>query len=136
MGLVQWSEEYSVGVGNLDRHHQKLFDMLNRLHSAMTQGKGKEVVIGIIREMVDYARYHFEEEEKLMERIKYPGLNEQKNTHKKFIAKVEEYQNLADMGLEAFLSSGISTFLSDWLKNHIGAMDKKYKKYMNENGIR
>jgi len=136
MGLVQWSEEYSVGVGNLDRHHQKLFDMLNRLHNAMTQGKGKEVVIGIIKEMVDYARYHFEEEEKLMERIKYPGLNEQRNVHKKFMIKVEEYRKLADMGLEAFLSSGISTFLSDWLKNHIGVMDKKYKKYMNENGIR
>jgi len=136
MGLVQWSEEYSVGVGNLDRHHQKLFDMLNRLHNAMTQGKGKEVVIGIIKEMVDYARYHFEEEEKLMERIKYPGLNEQRNVHKKFMIKVEEYRKLADMGLEAFLSSGISTFLSDWLKNHIGVMDKKYKKYMNENGIK
>jgi hemerythrin len=136
MALVQWSEDYSVGVGNLDRHHQKLFDILNRLHNAMTQGKGKDAVIGTIKEMMEYAQYHFEEEEKLMERIKYPGLNEQRNAHKKFVAKVEEYQKLADMGLEAFLSSGVSTFLSDWLKKHIGVVDKKYQKNMNENGIR
>jgi len=136
MGLVQWSEAYSVGVGNLDRHHQKLFDMLNRLHNAMIQGKGKDTVIGTVKEMADYARYHFDEEEKLMERIKYPGLNEQRNAHKKFMIKVDEYRKLADMGLEAFLSSGISTFLTDWLKNHIGVMDKKYQKYMNENGIK
>jgi len=136
MPLFQWTKEYSVGVGAMDRHHQKLFDILNRLHDAMSEGKSKDIITGIIKELLDYTKYHFGEEEKLMERINYSGISEQKNAHKKFITKIEDYKAQAEKGMGAFLSSGMSTFLTDWLKSHIAVTDKKYHKDMNTNGIR
>ncbi len=136
MPLIQWSDRYSVGVGDMDKHHQKLFDLLNRLHDAMTQGKAGSIITEIVDELIGYTKYHFSEEEKLMAQISYSGLNEQKKAHQKFIVSVEDYKNLADKGLTAFLSSGVSAFLSDWLRNHIGVMDKKYQKEMNAKGIK
>jgi hemerythrin-like metal-binding protein len=136
MPLFQWSKDYSVGVTTMDRHHQKLFDLLNKLHDAMMEGKAMAVVSGIIRELLDYTKYHFGEEEKLMEKIKYSGISEQKRAHQKFIASIEDYKAQADKGMAAFLSSGMSKFLTDWLKNHIGILDKKYQKDMNDNGMR
>ncbi len=68
MPLFEWSDDYSVGVAGMDRHHQKIFDMLNRLHAAMLQGKAVDMIGNIIRELLDYTKYHFGEEEKLMER--------------------------------------------------------------------
>ncbi len=135
MPLFHWTGDYSVGVTAMDRDHQKLFDLLNKLHDAMLEGKATRVVADIIRELLDYTNYHFSAEEKLMEKISYPGLYEQKNAHKKFIKSIEDYKDKADKGLSAFLSTSMSIFLIDWLKSHIGVLDKKYQKEMNVKGI-
>jgi hemerythrin-like metal-binding protein len=135
MPLIQWTPNYSVGVGEMDTHHRKLFDLLNKLHDAMAEGKASSMIEDIINELIDYTKYHFKEEERLMEKIQYAGLKDQKAAHNKFIAAIEGYKAQADRGLKAFLSSGVSTFLKDWLKNHIGVMDKKYQQDMNAKGI-
>lgn len=136
MPLFEWSDKHSVGVTTMDRHHQKLFELLNKLHDAMSQGQAMSLVADIIQELLDYTKYHFGEEERLMEQVGYSGLPEQKNAHKKFIASIEDYKKQADEGLAAFLSSGISSMLTDWLKTHIGVMDKKYQSVMNSHDIK
>ncbi|QTA92127.1 bacteriohemerythrin [Desulfonema magnum] len=136
MPLIEWKKDFSVGVAVLDSHHRKLISLVNKLHDAMKNGKAKGVISGIISELDDYTKYHFREEEKLMEKIRYPGLNEHKKAHEYFTAAVKKYKAEADKGQAAFLSVGISVLLTDWLKNHIGMMDKKYQKDMNANGIR
>lgn len=136
MALFEWSDQYSVGVSRMDSHHQKLFDMLNKLHDAMSMGKAMSVISEIIKELLEYTKYHFAEEERLMAQINYARLEDQKAAHQKFISSVEDYKDQADKGLAAFLSSGVSTLLTDWLRNHIGVMDKMYQAEMNAKGIR
>ncbi len=136
MALFEWSDQYSVGVSRMDSHHQKLFDMLNKLHDAMTIGKAMDVIASIIKELLDYTKYHFGEEERLMEQINYVRLEDQKTAHRKFISSIEDYKEQADRGMAAFVSSGVSMLLTDWLRNHIGVMDKKYQEEMNAKGIK
>lgn len=136
MSIFRWSEEYSVGVRDLDRHHQKLCDMLERLHASMKEGKAGESAEKIIYELIDYAKYHFGEEERLMARVAYSGLAEHKKAHEKFIAEVKEFEEKGRKLGAGFLSPRILMFLTDWLKHHIGGIDKQYKTAMNEKGIR
>jgi hemerythrin-like metal-binding protein len=136
MALFEWKKEYSVGVQVLDKHHQKLIRIINDVHNAMKEGKAQEAVIRAVDELLDYAKYHFGEEEKLMEKIKYAELETHRNAHRLFIAKAEEYKKQADKGLAAFMSLGVSKFLIDWLINHIGTVDKRYQKEMNAKGIK
>ncbi|MDM8526321.1 bacteriohemerythrin [Desulfococcaceae bacterium HSG8] len=135
MPLFQWTNDISVGVEVLDKHHQKLVDIVNQLHNAMREGRAKGVIVGIVNELLDYTKYHFKEEEKLMERISYSAIDEHKRAHGQFISTAQNYKAQAENGLETFLSVSVSLMLTDWLKNHIGIMDKKYQKEMNENGI-
>ncbi len=136
MAFFTWSDEYSVGVGTMDRHHQKLFQIINKLHDAMKAGTAKDMVSGILKELLEYTRYHFGEEEKMLESINYSGLPEQKAAHKIFIQKIEEYQKEADMGMGAFLGADIARTVSDWLVKHIAQVDKKYSEAMKAKGIR
>ena len=42
--FVEWTEGLSVGVKAMDQHHQKLVDLINRLHTAMRSGQGRLVI--------------------------------------------------------------------------------------------
>lgn len=138
MSLFRWTEDYSVGVQDMDKHHKKLFDILNLLHASLKEGKAADMIDKIIHELLEYTKYHFGEEEKLMQRIGYSDLPQQQKAHQKFISEIEGYEEKAKIktGSAGYLSPRISILLTDWLKNHIGGMDKKYKNAMNNKGIR
>ena len=78
MPLFTWNESYSVSVKSMDDQHKRLFDLINQLHDAMNAGKGKQMVGLVLKEMLEYTRTHFTAEEKVLERLAYPGLPEQK----------------------------------------------------------
>ncbi len=57
--LIKWDVTFMVGVPFIDEQHHKLVDLTNQLNDAMKEGKGQSVLGTILKEMVDYARYHF-----------------------------------------------------------------------------
>lgn len=136
MALFDWKDDYSVGVFNMDSHHKRLFDIINKLHEGMKEGKGEDAAVSSIKELLDYTKYHFGEEEKLLERIGYPGLSAQKTAHQLFISKIEAFKKEADNGMAVFISSELVNTALDWLKQHILTMDRQYQDDMNSNGIR
>lgn len=136
MPLFTWSNEYSVGVGEMDSHHKNLFDIINRLHDCMKEGHADEQIAAIIRELVDYTRYHFAEEEKLMQSINYAGLSAQQREHQAFVDKMTEFMQKVDRGQAAFTVAEVAETSTHWLRDHIIGMDSKYQQAMNEAGIK
>jgi len=79
--ILEWTPVWAVNVPEIDREHQMLFGVLNRLHQAMLAGKGKEILKTLIGEVTQYAQDHFAHEEKLMVAVRYPGLREHVQEH-------------------------------------------------------
>ena len=65
MAFLKWSEKMSVGVPALDADHKKMVDLINGLSKTMNEGGSVDEVCQAINALVDYARYHFEMEERL-----------------------------------------------------------------------
>jgi hemerythrin len=133
MPLFTWNDTYSVSVKSMDDQHKKLFNLINQLHDAMSAGKGKAIVGTVLDEMLDYTRTHFTAEEKVLEKVAYPGLPEQKKQHKIYVDKIIEMQQKLQGG-SLTVSMEASQFLRDWLTNHIMVIDKKYASYLTEKG--
>ena len=131
-----WTDRYSVQVDVLDDHHKKLFDLMNRLHVALLERRGKEVIGEVLNELLEYTVYHFGEEETLMEKAGCPGLNAQKSAHEEFISTLREYKEKHEKGFGAFITTSVMVTLNDWLVSHIGRMDKLYGEPMHQAGIR
>ena len=70
MPICTWNSEYSVGIDQIDKQHQKLVLLINTLFDAMKEGKGKERQGHILNELVQYTDYHFKCEEELFENIR------------------------------------------------------------------
>jgi len=129
--VVQWQNSYSVGIRQIDEHHMKLIGMTNKLFSSCMAGKtkGRDTFLEIIHEAVEYTRYHFGIEEKIMKRINYPGFVKHKQEHTDFIRevyiKVEEFKTGKILVPLQFVY-----FLRDWVLLHIAVCDKKLGNYL------
>jgi hemerythrin len=123
--LIPWGPHLSVGVLTMDAHHRKLVDMINELHAAMRERRGLAVTSGLLKSLSQYVKYHFHEEEVLMERANYEGIGIQKEAHRYFldaVAKMEKRWLEGDKSVPAEMMS----LLQNWLVKHIQTLDKQY----------
>lgn len=125
MAFYEWQESFSVGSNSMDEQHKKLIGLLNHLHDSMKSGKAAKEIGLIVDEMVEYTKFHFSAEEKLMTEKQYVGLASQKAEHAAFVKKAQEFQKEISSGKLA-VSLDVLNFLKDWLTNHILIVDMKY----------
>lgn len=134
MDKIEWSDDFSVGVAEIDNQHQQLIAIINDLIDAKNQNKDIDVVSAMLSRMANYLDYHFGTEEKYMIRFHYPGLDSHRNEHRTFIRKVFEFRKQYSRDSQS-LSRDLLTFLMDWLRNHILETDKGYSQCFRENGL-
>jgi hemerythrin len=134
MAFLQWSEKYSVNVGEIDGQHRALIEMINSLHEALLARKGREAQQTIVNKMVEYAHSHFQTEEKYMQQFHFIGYQAHKFEHDHFKKKALELkERLETTGF--VLTLEILNFLKDWLQNHILVSDKTYASHFNDHGL-
>ena len=135
MKICEWSQEYSVGIGELDVHHHRLFEILNDLFTLMADGSEDEPIIHVIEELQDYTHYHFDEEERIMAAMGYPDLELHKESHQVLIQVLNDFYAEAQNGMAIFVAIKLADIGLAWLKNHILNVDHKYYDYMVEQGL-
>ncbi len=129
MGHLQWTPNLSVGNPTLDGHHQRLIGMINAGLDA-TETTSQQDVGRILSDLLNYTRYHFTEEEMVMEDAGYPGLEAHRKIHADLSWKVGEMYERYKSDPAAFPAADLFTFLSKWLIEHIGGEDQRYHPYL------
>jgi hemerythrin-like metal-binding protein len=124
MPFILWRNAFSVGNELIDSQHQKLIEIINRLFEGISKKDAQLKMPDIFRELVEYTRYHFGAEEKMMAELGYLQLAQHKKAHQEFINRINSFKVnhiLADekMKIEVF------KYLKDWLTGHIMTMDMK-----------
>lgn len=135
MVLMQWKDEYSVEIEEIDKQHQVLVSTINELYTGMKTGAGKDVLEKILNTLSDYTVKHFATEEKYMTQFGYPEYEDHKKEHSNFVQKVGEFIEDFKRG-KMLLSFEILTFLKSWLADHITGTDRHYIEFFHEHGIR
>ncbi len=134
MALIEWDDSLSVKVSIFDNQHRRLVDLINSLNEAMRDGKGRDVIGSIIKELSNYAVMHFGTEESYFKKYHYADAQQHIAEHRAFVEEVERFRKEFDAG-SIGLSIKVMSFLSNWLKNHIMGTDKKYTPFFNQHGV-
>jgi len=135
MPLIQWDQAYSVSIDSIDNQHKRWIELVNNLHQAMLEGKGKDVLDQTLNAMIDYTKTHFTTEEKLMSQFAYGEFAEHKKLHDQFIDHIHQYQQRKASG-EMALTIEVMTAMKDWLINHIQKVDSRYSGFLKEKGVK
>jgi hemerythrin len=134
MSVFAWKAEYSVGIRQIDDQHKQLVAMINDLHEAMAEGKGRDILGEILAKLIVYTKEHFASEEALMEKHGYPDFPSHKVAHAKMTKKVMELQKEFEAS-DVKHSIEVGRFLQQWLNKHILETDKQYSSFLHKKGV-
>jgi hemerythrin-like metal-binding protein len=134
MEKINWSPEYSVGMGIIDEQHKRLILMLNRLIGAKEVTTNSGVVSDVLNEMTKYAKEHFKFEEDLLAEFGFPLLDQHKQSHFNYRKKVVDLCTAVPLDI-SIVPQVILNYLVRWWQNHILHEDMEYKSFFKEKGI-
>ena len=121
---LQWAQDLSVGVEEIDSQHKELFDRINNLDSAMKQGKAKEEVVRLIEFLNKYVIVHFGAEEKYMTDYGYAGYGLHKTKHDWFKKEFSDIRTKLDSGgITPDVIMLSNNLLITWFSNHVRTID-------------
>ena len=127
--FVAWDDSLSVGIKSIDDDHKKLLTLMNNLQTAVYYPTGEAFERQALKELVDYTKYHFEREEKMMLDAEYVDFEAHKRQHEDMIAKVQSYCKRYEQDPEGTIEE-MTEFLKTWLVEHIGGTDQKYSEHL------
>ena len=132
--LIEWTDDLSVGVQEIDEQHKVLVNLLNKLYEAIITSNEDHMIKSILQELIQYTVIHFAVEESLMRIFNYPNYEEHKKQHALLVEQVLQLQNNVERN-ESELSLDTLNFLRHWLTEHIMGEDMRYTPYLIENGV-
>ncbi len=133
--FIEWSNELSVGIEEIDEQHKVLVDLLNQIHEAIQQRQGADVTRQIVEKLGEYTRIHFAVEESLMRILHYPAYERHKEEHDRLIGQLGDFRTKIESG-KSSISFELAHFLKVWLTKHIMEADKRYTEHFLMQGIR
>ena len=121
MAQIDWNDSLDIDLPQIDEQHRKLIELSNGMIQAMMTGKGKESLDKVFTELRSYTEYHFADEEKFMEQIRYPELDAHRTLHRDLIAQVVDFS----AKLDTLSPDEALDFINGWIVNHIRTEDVK-----------
>jgi len=132
---IRWTADLSTKIPIIDRHHQSLFHLINRLYQTMKQDDSTEEAIKqALEDLYDYTDYHFKAEEDAFNHFKYPDCQKHKAQHDALVNKVHQMREQVRSG-HKLLTSEVTDFLKSWISNHIKSCDMLYTTFFQQNNF-
>jgi hemerythrin len=133
MKTIEWSKTYSVGIGEIDAQHRRLFEIINNFYENMN-ARVTIVPRELIRNLEEYASTHFRTEEKYFDAFGFTDSQTHKRQHREFEARISEFKT-AYLTKGTFNAASIGDFMKQWIIHHILISDRKYIQCFREHGL-
>lgn len=126
---IIWKDLNSVGLPELDSHHQLLIGLINRLYNSIQSDPSGDQSNNLIHDLQGYAKMHFHREENLFGDTDYPDMAIHKRAHQKYDMTFRELLR-APFVRPMTISYETLQFLKEWWLKHINQMDKGYAPFV------
>jgi len=125
--VKEWSDEYLIGIDEIDAQHKRFFDAAHRLYDDILNCEGDKSVDEAVEFLRKYAREHFQSEEAFMRKHHFPRFAEHQQLHVQFFETLEELvEDLKVFGPSQHLADRALEIAQDWLIDHIADEDQLY----------
>jgi hemerythrin-like metal-binding protein len=127
--LIEWSDEFLVGILWMDYQHRTLISNINYLHAAILEKKAEHFIQHIISFLESYVTNHFSLEEEYMQACAYPEKKAHFTEHDTFRGNLQELK-LGRASLGGLEAESLCYDLLEWFRRHILTTDAKLSAFL------
>jgi hemerythrin len=123
--LIEWRDEFLIGVEELDYEHRDLINRLNELHEELANHNEKGEIEGCLGEIHTRVVAHFALEEHFMLDNNFTGYAHHKKEHDDFLEVIVDLIDKFRTDPELSYGHELEEQLQHWIVNHITTSDQE-----------
>ena len=131
MNLVEWRDEFKIGIEEVDFEHQELIELINELYAESKKEDSALAVIDYLEEIFAKISAHFALEEKVMRDLQYDQYEDHKEDHELLLDDImdimDEYADNSRLDEEEFADR-----LNDWFVRHFSTKDARMHLFLRQ----
>lgn len=124
MTLLEWRDDFNIGIEEVDHEHRELIDRINALHVQLGGDRSDGRAEGFLGDILASVSAHFALEEKVMRARHYDGLADHKVDHERLLDELrdmmDEHASGAVLDEDAFAAR-----LAEWFSAHFRTQDAR-----------
>ena len=125
MSLIEWREEFRLGVPAIDYEHETLIALLNDLHAGLKNERDSLEVSRFLGEVHTKISAHFALEERMMRERGYDQYAEHKADHERLLDEIREIMDQVEGDGSYSYEEELSTRLAAWFSVHFRTHDAR-----------
>ena len=129
MNLIEWRDEFRLGIPAVDHEHRELIELINALYASYTAGEAKLTTLDFLGELYARIAAHFALEEKIMQEQGYDQYQDHKADHEKLLDEICDFMDDFESGQE-FPEGVFSKMMEVWFTAHFRDKDARLHRYL------
>ena len=122
---IAWSDDFLIGIEELDYEHRHLIDDINTLHRQLLAAVDMNRIEDTLSSIHARMQAHFALEEHVMVSNKYPYYREHKAEHERLLDEYTEIMTGFKRDPDSADRGAVGAMLCHWIVDHILGNDKK-----------
>ena len=124
MGLIEWNEQFSVGVVSVDHEHRELIELINGFQQKIEQDDSVDAKLEYLGETLAHISAHFALEEKLMRESGYDEYQPHKADHEVLLDQLRDIMDAVEEDVSVD-NNVLSEVLEQWFSRHFQTHDAR-----------
>jgi hemerythrin-like metal-binding protein len=129
MTLLQWQDNFSIGIEEVDHEHRELIGLINTLHDSLAADRSAGRVEAFLGEVLTDISAHFALEEKVMRARRYDALAAHKADHERLLDDLRDLMDEQAAGT-ALDDERFAARLSAWFGGHFATHDARFHRHL------
>jgi len=129
MSLIDWHEEYSVGIASVDHEHREMINLINTVYDNLSSNASKDQIEDFLGEIYTKISAHFALEEKIMKTQRYDEYQDHKEDHEKLLDEIRDIMDFYETD-DYFSDKDLADQLERWFSEHFRTRDARFLKHL------
>lgn len=124
MNLLEWRDEFRIGIPEVDFEHQELIALINALHERLVDPGRGGTVGEFLGELHSQISAHFALEERVMRSRRYPEFDDHKQDHERLLDEIRDIMDGYELH-GRYDAEALSAALGTWFSEHFRTRDAR-----------
>lgn len=130
MTLVEWRDDFKIGIDSVDYEHRQMIELINDVHAKLSADAPKNEILDFLGEVFTRISAHFALEEKIMSSWKYDQYEEHKADHEHLLDEIRDIMDGFEAGTIAAAEQELSGRLNAWFTDHFKTKDARLHRHL------